>query len=102
MQKLDNKNRLVIPKTYYDTCGINFSKDVGLFLIGNEMFLGNFVCGNFRYRCLGKIHVDNGRRFVVPKLAREVLHLKSGDAVVCYYHYGKLTFLKTTLRVNHR
>lgn len=96
MQKLDNKNRLTIPKIYLETSGLDLSKDVGLFLRCNEMFLGNYIMENSIYHCLGQIYIDKYRRFVVPKLAREVLHIKSGDVFICYLGFGKTTFLKAT------
>lgn len=102
MQKLDNKNRLTIPKIYFDTGGIDFSKNVGLFLLGSEMFIGNFNMDNSRYHCLGNISVDKSRRFVVPKLAREVLHLKPNDTFICYFYFGKTTFLKAKYHPPHR
>lgn len=102
MQKLDNKNRLTIPKFYYDTSDCDNSKDVRLFQLGNAMFIGNYSLDTNRFSCLGKIHIDKKRRFVVPKLAREVLHLKAGDAIICYVSYGRTTFLKSTLKIHHK
>jgi len=94
MTKLDKQNRLVVPKNLVEISDTDFSGDVRLFLWGRELFLDNPSKWNRKNSCLGEIQIDEHRRFIVPKLAREILNLKPNDNISFYVQYGKVTFKK--------
>lgn len=94
MAKIDKQNRLVVPHNLMEISHTDFSKDVRLFVCGKELFLDNPYSKNSRHHCLGEIRLDEHNRFFVPKLAREVLNLKSGDNISFYVQNDRVTFKK--------
>lgn len=96
MQRLDKKNRLIIPQSYFNLSDINFTRNVGVFLQWDQIFIANISHGNCKYHCIGKIRIDKSHRFVVPKLAREALKLNSSDDIMCYLSCDKIVYLKKT------
>ena len=94
MAKIDKQNRLVVPQSLMEISHTNFTKDVRLFFCGNELFLDNPSPKNSMRNCLGEVSIDEHNRFFVPKLAREVLNLKSGDNIMFYVLNDRVTFKK--------
>ena len=94
MAKMDKQNRLVVPKNLMGISHTDFTKDVRLFFCGKELFLDNPSPQNSRRNCLGEIILDEHNRFFVPKLARELLNLKSGDNISFYVRNDRVTFQK--------
>ena len=94
MAKLANQDRLTIPTNLIEISDTDFSGDVRLFYKGKQLFLDNPSKKNSLRNCLGEIHLDEQRRFFLPKLAREVFNIKSGDNITFYVLDGKVTFKK--------
>ena len=94
MAKLDNQNRLTVPKALVEISDTDFNGELKLFFRGKELFLDSPSAKNFQRSCLGEIRLDEHNRFFVPKLAREVLNLKPGDNMSFYVVNGKVTFKK--------
>lgn len=94
MAKLDSQNRLTIPKDLVEISDTDFNGTLLLFAKGKELFLDNSSQKNFKCHCLGEIHLDEHRRFFLPKLAREIFNLKPGDNINFYVLEGKVTFKK--------
>ena len=94
MSKMDKQNRLVVPHRLIKISKTDFSKEVRLFVRGKELFLDNASSRHSSCNCLGQVLLDTHNRFFVPKLAREILNLKSGDNFSFYVQNGSITFKK--------
>ncbi len=94
MAKIDNQNRLVVPKDLIKISHTDFSNELRLFVCGKELFIDNPSSQNSKRYCLGEVHLDDHNRFFVPKLARELLNLKSGDNISFYVQNNRVTFKK--------
>ena len=98
MAKLDNYNRLLIPRKLIKASDTDFSKEVRLFLRNDELFLDNPSEENNRMCCLGRVNIDYKGRFTVSNFIQKFLKTKEKTDFICYICNGKITF-KTILLI---
>lgn len=94
MAKLDNTNRLLIPKNLLDLTTTDFSKEVRAYLRGREIFLDNPSEKLRRCCCLGVIKIDPKRRFFVSPHIRSSLNITKDTNIVFFVCNNQITFRK--------
>lgn len=94
MAKLDKHHRILIPKNILKIANTDFSKELRLYQHGMDFYIDNPLPENRRVLCFGTITINDKGRFVVPKVARDVLGLKANDNITCFLLNDKATFRK--------
>lgn len=102
MSKLDNRNRLIIPKTLFEMTDKDFSDDVRIFFRGKELLFDNHSAQKCNRNWLSTVTINGNNRFHLPKLARALLNLHPGDNVNFYVYNEKITFKKVSFLPENR
>ena len=94
MSKLDNQNRLVIPKNLLEIAKFDINSEVRLYIRGKELYFDTPSKQNFRVHCVGTVKIHDNGRFHLPKLARDILNCKPDSNFSFYLYDGKICFKK--------
>lgn len=94
MAKLDNQNRLIIPKNLLEIAELDIHSEVRLYIRGKELYFDTASHQNNKAYCIGTVKVQDNGRFHLPKLAREILNCKPDSNFTFYLYDGKIFFKK--------
>lgn len=95
MPKIDDRNRIYLPKNFSEKVNTDFNATLNLYAKGQILFLDNPSPANYHIPSLGKISINRNKRFMIPQLARSIFNLNVGDEVSFYIYRGRLAFKRS-------